>query len=168
MRGISGCRASTTGRRGSPRAACVVEPVRAVPHSRWERTGGRPGNGATGAPSGHPADDRGALRAGAQGHANLRRGRFQRAVASRLDQGDRRCPRSPQVPVGLAGQRGMEHAGFNDSYRAVHPDPVKDSGLTWPAARPFVKGYNPGLNGAAAYRGGPPDDDGRFGSGRLS
>ena len=55
----------------------------------------------------------------------------------------------------------VEEAGFKDSYREVHPDPVRSPGLTWPAARPFVEGYNPGLNGAAAdridfvYSGGP-------------
>src|SRR4029453_7688295 len=49
----------------------------------------------------------------------------------------------------------------SDSYRALHPTPVTDQGLTWPASRPFVKGYNPGPNGAAAdridllYSGGP-------------
>ena len=37
----------------------------------------------------------------------------------------------------------VEDAGFRDSYREVHPDPVKSPGLTWPAARPFVEGYNP-------------------------
>jgi hypothetical protein len=46
----------------------------------------------------------------------------------------------------------VEDAGFQDSYREVHPDPVKSPGITWPAVRPFVKGYNPGLNGAAADR----------------
>ncbi len=39
----------------------------------------------------------------------------------------------------LAGQ------GFQDSYRQVHPDPVTDAGLTWPAARPKSKdSWNPG------------------------
>lgn len=45
----------------------------------------------------------------------------------------------------------LANAGFQDSYRKAHPDPVAEPGLTWPAARPFVEGYNPGLNGA------PPD-----------
>lgn len=43
-------------------------------------------------------------------------------------------------PVSLA----VERAGFVDSYRAVHPDPRRDPGLTWPAARPDLPGWNPG------------------------
>jgi hypothetical protein len=60
-------------------------------------------------------------------------------------------------PVSVA----VEDAGLEDSYRAVHPDPVENPGLTWPALRPFVKGYNPARTGAAAdridfvYAGGP-------------
>ena len=46
----------------------------------------------------------------------------------------------------------LEKAGFQDSYREAHPDPVKDPGITWPAARPFVKGYNPARNRAPADR----------------
>jgi len=55
----------------------------------------------------------------------------------------------------------VERAGLRDSYREVHPDPVQDPGLTWPANRPIVKGYNPYRNGAPAdridfiYAGGP-------------
>lgn len=37
----------------------------------------------------------------------------------------------------------VEDAGFEDSYRVLHPDPVEDPGLTWPAWRPKVKGWNP-------------------------
>lgn len=37
----------------------------------------------------------------------------------------------------------VEDAGFVDSYRAIHPDPVANPGLTWPAWRPKVKGWNP-------------------------
>ena len=44
----------------------------------------------------------------------------------------------------------VEAAGFRDSYREVHPDPVADPGITWPAARPRSGGYNPGLNDHAA------------------
>jgi hypothetical protein len=51
-------------------------------------------------------------------------------------------------PVSVA----VENAGFSDSCRDVHPDPVSDPGLTWPAKRPFVKGYNPGLNDSPADR----------------
>ena len=60
-------------------------------------------------------------------------------------------------PVSVA----VEEAGLVDSFRAVHPDPVADPGITWPASRPHVDGYNPGPNGAEAdridfiYSGGP-------------
>ncbi|MEX0991217.1 MAG: endonuclease/exonuclease/phosphatase family protein [Actinomycetota bacterium] len=37
----------------------------------------------------------------------------------------------------------VEDAGFTDSYRAIYPDPVANPGLTWPAWRPKVKGWNP-------------------------
>ena len=43
-------------------------------------------------------------------------------------------------PVSLA----VERAGFVDSYRSVHPDPRRDPGLTWWAARPDVPGWDPG------------------------
>jgi endonuclease/exonuclease/phosphatase family metal-dependent hydrolase len=46
----------------------------------------------------------------------------------------------------------LEEDGFADVYRTIYPDPVRDPGLTWPAKRPFVKGYNPGLNDQAADR----------------
>ncbi|MGQ0670273.1 MAG: endonuclease/exonuclease/phosphatase family protein [Actinomycetota bacterium] len=55
----------------------------------------------------------------------------------------------------------VEREGLVDSYREVHPDPVLDPGLTWPANRPIVKGYNPYRNRAPAdridfiYSGGP-------------
>ncbi len=60
-------------------------------------------------------------------------------------------------PVSVA----VEEAGLVDSYREIHPDPVADQGLTWPANRPIVRGYNPYRNGAPAdridfvYAGGP-------------
>jgi endonuclease/exonuclease/phosphatase family metal-dependent hydrolase len=39
----------------------------------------------------------------------------------------------------------LEQQGFRDSFRDVHPDPVTDPGLTWPAARPRSKdSWNPG------------------------
>ena len=53
-----------------------------------------------------------------------------------------------QWPTSVAA----EAAGLVDAYRALSPDPVEDPGLTWPASRPFVPGYNPGPNGAAADR----------------
>lgn len=41
--------------------------------------------------------------------------------------------------------KAVADAGFSDSWRVVYPDPVKDPGLTWWAARPRVDGWNPGL-----------------------
>jgi endonuclease/exonuclease/phosphatase family metal-dependent hydrolase len=60
----------------------------------------------------------------------------------------------PQIryPLRWPASVAVEASGMVDSYRAVHPNPVTDQGLTWPASRPFVKGYNPGPNGAAADR----------------
>ncbi len=51
----------------------------------------------------------------------------------------------PQIhfPVPWPTSEAMEHAGFTDSYRSVHPDPVADPGITWPSGRPRVDGYNP-------------------------
>jgi hypothetical protein len=45
-----------------------------------------------------------------------------------------------------------EAAGLVDAYRAVYPDPVSRPGLTWPAQRPFVEGYNPAADGHAEDR----------------
>ena len=45
-----------------------------------------------------------------------------------------------------------EDIGLVDAYRAVYPDPVKHPGLTWPAQRPFVEGYNPAADGHAEDR----------------
>ena len=62
-----------------------------------------------------------------------------------------------QWPTSVAA----DEVGLVDVFRTIHPDPVQDQGLTWPASRPFVKGYNPGPNGAPAdrvdlmYSGGP-------------
>ena len=44
----------------------------------------------------------------------------------------------PQVrfPVRWPVTRLLTRKGFVDSWRAVHPDPVADEGLTWPAGRP--------------------------------
>lgn len=39
--------------------------------------------------------------------------------------------------------RAVIAAGFRDSYRAVHPDPVAQPGFTWWAARPLIENYNP-------------------------
>jgi endonuclease/exonuclease/phosphatase family metal-dependent hydrolase len=43
-------------------------------------------------------------------------------------------------PVSLAAER----AGFRDTWREIHPDPVADPGLTWWAERPPTGGYEPG------------------------
>lgn len=40
--------------------------------------------------------------------------------------------------------RAIEAAGFRDTWREIHPDPVRDPGLTWWADRPSTGGYQPG------------------------
>jgi endonuclease/exonuclease/phosphatase family metal-dependent hydrolase len=40
-----------------------------------------------------------------------------------------------------------EAIGLVDGYRAMFPDPLTHPGLTWPADRPFVEGYNPSADG---------------------
>ena len=45
-----------------------------------------------------------------------------------------------------------EAIGLTDVYRAMYPDPLTHQGLTWPADRPFVKGYNPARRGDPADR----------------
>ena len=54
-------------------------------------------------------------------------------------------------PVAWPVSKAVEAAGFVDSYRTLHPDPVADPGLTWPANRPVSGDYNP-------YRDGDPRD----------
>ena len=44
-------------------------------------------------------------------------------------------------PVAWPVSTAVEAAGFRDAYRELHPDPVKDPGLTWWADRPLVDGY---------------------------
>ena len=44
-------------------------------------------------------------------------------------------------PVPWPVSTAVEAAGFRDAYRELHPDPVKDPGLTWWADRPLVDGY---------------------------
>jgi endonuclease/exonuclease/phosphatase family metal-dependent hydrolase len=43
----------------------------------------------------------------------------------------------------------IEENGLRDSYRKIHPNPVKEPSFTWPAMRPIVKnsidGFNPSL-----------------------
>jgi endonuclease/exonuclease/phosphatase family metal-dependent hydrolase len=57
-----------------------------------------------------------------------------------------------KYPLHWPASAAVEASGLVDSYRAVHPNPVAEQGLTWPASRPFVKGYNPGPAGQAADR----------------
>ncbi|MCZ3389552.1 MAG: hypothetical protein LH645_10655 [Actinomycetia bacterium] len=60
----------------------------------------------------------------------------------------------PQVtqPVPWPTSIAMSEAGLVDAYRAVYPDSVTHPGLTWPAARPFVDGYNPAADGQTPDR----------------
>jgi len=66
-----------------------------------------------------------------------------------------------RFPVAWPVSLVVEEAGLVDSYREANPDPVADPGLTWPANRPIVAGYNPYRNDAPAdridfvYAGGP-------------
>jgi len=73
---------------------------------------------------------------------------------SHLDWTDDAAGVLPQVtqPVKWPTSVAMEQAGLVDVYRAMHPDPVTHPGLTWPAARPFVEGYNPAADGQTADR----------------
>jgi hypothetical protein len=71
---------------------------------------------------------------------------------SHLDWTEATVDARPHVRYALDWPVGeiVEAAGFRDSYREVHPDPVTDPGITWPAARPRSGGYNPGLSEHAA------------------
>ncbi len=44
--------------------------------------------------------------------------------------------------------RAIAAAGFRDSWREVHPDPLANPGLTWWAGRPPLEEYSPGANDA--------------------
>jgi hypothetical protein len=53
-------------------------------------------------------------------------------------------------PLNWPVSRVVEAAGFWDTYRVAHPDPVVDQGLTWPADRPRPPGvWSPGPNAPA-------------------
>ncbi len=53
-------------------------------------------------------------------------------------------------PVNWPVSRFVEDAGFRDSYREAHPDPVANQGLTWPSGRPHPPGaWSPGPNAPA-------------------
>ncbi|HEX5017608.1 MAG TPA: endonuclease/exonuclease/phosphatase family protein [Actinomycetes bacterium] len=56
------------------------------------------------------------------------------------------------IPVEWPVSSELVEAGYDDAYRVVHPDPVSDPGLTWPAARPKSGSYNPALTGRPADR----------------
>ena len=73
---------------------------------------------------------------------------------SHLDWTEESVGQRPQIRYALEWpvSRSAEAAGLVDAYRAVHPDPVSDPGITWPADRPFVKGYNPAAAGKPADR----------------
>jgi endonuclease/exonuclease/phosphatase family metal-dependent hydrolase len=57
----------------------------------------------------------------------------------------------PQIeyPVRWPVSVAVERAGFVDSYREIHPDVLRDPGLTWPSSRPDVPGWDPGKNAPA-------------------
>jgi endonuclease/exonuclease/phosphatase family metal-dependent hydrolase len=53
-------------------------------------------------------------------------------------------------PVNWPVSRVVEDAGFRDTYREAHPDPIANEGLTWPADRPRPPGvWSPGPNAPA-------------------
>jgi len=51
-----------------------------------------------------------------------------------------------RYPVDWPVSRAVENAGFKDSWRVVHPDPVTHPGLTWWAGRPSLENYAPDEN----------------------
>jgi len=65
--------------------------------------------------------------------------------ASHLDYTKEMVGTRPQIvaPVQWPVTILAEEAGFLDSFRVLNPDPVTDPGLTWPAWRPKVEGWNP-------------------------
>ena len=73
---------------------------------------------------------------------------------SHLDWTDAAVGVLPQVtqPVQWPTSIAMSEVGLVDAYRAVYPDPLTHPGLTWPAARPFVDGYNPAADGQTPDR----------------
>ncbi len=53
-------------------------------------------------------------------------------------------------PVNWPVSAFVERAGFRDSFREAHPDPVTDEGLTWPSGRPHPPGvWSPGPHAPA-------------------
>ncbi|MHB8459538.1 MAG: endonuclease/exonuclease/phosphatase family protein [Candidatus Limnocylindrales bacterium] len=49
-----------------------------------------------------------------------------------------------RAPIDWPVSRAIEAAGFRDTWRDIHPDPVVEPGLTWWAARPAIGGHGPG------------------------
>jgi endonuclease/exonuclease/phosphatase family metal-dependent hydrolase len=62
---------------------------------------------------------------------------------SHLDWTSATVGKLPQIkyPVDWPVSKAVEAAGFTDAYRALHPDPLADPGLTWWAGRPIVDDY---------------------------
>ena len=93
-------------------------------------------------PSGRPGRHR---------RARLPGRRLQLPLAPGLDRGDGRLASSGRFPVAWPDldAHGRSRAS-RDSFREVHPDPVAEPGLTWPAARPRTPdGWNPGPKNAS-------------------
>lgn len=53
-----------------------------------------------------------------------------------------------RYPVDWPVAAAIAAAGFRDSYREAHPDPLLNPGFTWWAARPPLSGYDPEAEGA--------------------
>ena len=72
---------------------------------------------------------------------------------SHLDWTEAAVGTRPQIvyPLEWPVTETLAQLGFSDSYRQVHPDPVADPGVTWPAERPKAKngGWNPGKDAPA-------------------
>ncbi len=66
-----------------------------------------------------------------------------------------------RYPLHWPTSEATEAIGLVDVYRRIFPDPRTHPGLTWPARRPFVRGYNPALTDKPSdridlmYTGGP-------------
>lgn len=73
---------------------------------------------------------------------------------SHLDWTERTIGMRPHVTTAVPWPTSLavQQVGLVDVYRSVFTDPVTHPGLTWPAERPHVKGYNPAANGHPADR----------------
>ena len=85
----------------------------------------------------------GAARAGRARHPGVPHRRLQQPLAPRLDpavaRGASRTSRTPSLWPASATLAG---AGFVDSYRAVHPDPLADPGFTWTPGGPEARTHD--------------------------